>query len=141
MSQASLPIPLSPASPVSPVPCPTRLRPCWQAYDFLTTVAEPVSRPECIHEYRLTPQSLYTAVSVGLDPQTILRVLGMLSKVRQASQPLPGWVPGSRGGSAAAALQACRLPLPELCSCSHYLPHLCAPSAGLCCSTDYFQYA
>lgn len=34
-----------------------------QAYDFLVAIAEPVSRPEFIHEYKLTPYSLFAAVS------------------------------------------------------------------------------
>ena len=51
-----------------------------QAYDFLIAVAEPVSRPEVIHEYMLTPHSLYAAVSIGLDTSTILSVLDRLSK-------------------------------------------------------------
>jgi DNA excision repair protein ERCC-3 len=54
---------------------------CLQAYDFLIAIAEPVCRPESIHEYVLTPQSLYAAVSVGLDRDTILGVLDKLSKV------------------------------------------------------------
>lgn len=53
-----------------------------QAYEFLITVAEPVSRPEIIHEYRLTPHSLYAAVSMGLDSDTLLGVLDRLSKVQ-----------------------------------------------------------
>eukprot|EP00878_Enallax_costatus_P006782 GHUV01007109.1.p1 GENE.GHUV01007109.1~~GHUV01007109.1.p1 ORF type:complete len:1248 (+),score=504.27 GHUV01007109.1:413-4156(+) len=53
-----------------------------QAYDFLIAIAEPVCRPEFIHEYVLTPQSLYAAVSVGLDRDTIWGVLDKLSKVR-----------------------------------------------------------
>lgn len=52
-----------------------------QAYDFLIAIAEPVCRPESIHEYVLTPQSLYAAVSVGLDRDTIWGVLDKLSKV------------------------------------------------------------
>ncbi|KAK9830608.1 hypothetical protein WJX81_004839 [Elliptochloris bilobata] len=52
-----------------------------QAYDFLIAIAEPVCRPECVHEYVLTPHSLYAAVSVGLDTQTIITVLNRLSKV------------------------------------------------------------
>jgi hypothetical protein len=56
-----------------------------QAYDFLIAIAEPVCRPESIHEYVLTPQSLYAAVSVGLDQQTILSVLDKLSKVGSPS--------------------------------------------------------
>lgn len=58
----------------------------WQAYDFLIAIAEPVCRPESIHEYVLTPQSLYAAVSVGLDQQTILGVLDKLSKVTTRAQ-------------------------------------------------------
>lgn len=53
-----------------------------QAYDFLIAIAEPICRPECMHEYKLTPHSLYAAVSVGLDTPTILQVLNRLSKVR-----------------------------------------------------------
>ncbi|KAK0122936.1 transcription factor TFIIH complex ERCC-3 subunit [Cadophora gregata f. sp. sojae] len=52
-----------------------------QAQDFLTTVAEPQSRPQYLHEYILTPHSLYAAVSVGLDPKDIINVLNRLSKV------------------------------------------------------------
>ena len=51
-----------------------------QAYDFLIAVAEPVCRPECVHEYQLTPHSLYAAVSVGLTTTTIISVLSRLSK-------------------------------------------------------------
>jgi DNA excision repair protein ERCC-3 len=57
-----------------------------QAYDFLIAVAEPVSRPECIHEYMLTPHSLYAAVSIGLDTSTIVGVLDRLSKTRLPSE-------------------------------------------------------
>ncbi len=52
-----------------------------QAYDFLIACAEPVCRPESVHEYLLTPHSLYAAVSVGLEAQTIITVLNRLSKV------------------------------------------------------------
>ncbi|KAK2077082.1 hypothetical protein QBZ16_004716 [Prototheca wickerhamii] len=51
-----------------------------QAYDFLIACAEPVSRPEFVHEYALTPHSLYAAVSIGLDTPTLVAVLGRLSK-------------------------------------------------------------
>ena len=50
------------------------------AADFLTTIAEPLSRPRFLHEYKLTVHSLYAAVSVGLTPEDILRTLGKLSK-------------------------------------------------------------
>lgn len=34
----------------------------------------------CIHEYQLTPHSLYAAVSIGLETDTIVAVLNRLSK-------------------------------------------------------------
>lgn len=52
-----------------------------QAYDFLIAIAEPVCRPKLVHEYILTAHSLYAAVSVGLETQTIIAVLDRLSKV------------------------------------------------------------
>lgn len=52
-----------------------------QAYDFLIAIAEPVCRPKLVHEYVLTAHSLYAAVSVGLETQTIIAVLDRLSKV------------------------------------------------------------
>ncbi|KAI3934911.1 hypothetical protein MKW92_025079, partial [Papaver armeniacum] len=51
-----------------------------QAYDFLIAIAEPVSRLESKHEYKLTPYSLYAAVSAGIETQTIVSVLNILSK-------------------------------------------------------------
>lgn len=53
-----------------------------QAYDFLIAIAEPVCRPENMHEYNLTPHSLYAAVSVGLETETIIAVLNKLSKTK-----------------------------------------------------------
>eukprot|EP00124_Ichthyophonus_hoferi_P002677 Ihof_evm2s193 gene=Ihof_evmTU2s193 len=55
-----------------------------RAYDFLIAIAEPVCRPRAIHEYKLTPFSLYAAVSVGLQTKDIIDVLERLSKT-----PLP----------------------------------------------------
>ncbi|RPD61177.1 DNA helicase [Lentinus tigrinus ALCF2SS1-7] len=52
-----------------------------QAQDFLIAIAEPVSRPAFIHEYKLTSYSLYAAVSVGLQTEDIIEVLNRLSKV------------------------------------------------------------
>ncbi|SCU83391.1 LAMI_0C03026g1_1 [Lachancea mirantina] len=52
-----------------------------QAQDFLVTIAEPVSRPSHIHEYRITAYSLYAAVSVGLETDDIIAVLDRLSKI------------------------------------------------------------
>jgi len=51
-----------------------------QAQDFLITISEPVSRPEVIHQYKLTPYSLYAAVSVGLQTDDIINFLRKLSK-------------------------------------------------------------
>ncbi|KAI8065782.1 P-loop containing nucleoside triphosphate hydrolase protein [Gongronella butleri] len=52
-----------------------------QAQDFLVAISEPVSRPTHVQEYRLTPYSLYAAVSVGLETEDIIEVLNRLSKV------------------------------------------------------------
>ncbi|KAJ1284882.1 hypothetical protein BS78_03G239000 [Paspalum vaginatum] len=57
-----------------------------QAYDFLIAIAEPVCRPESMHEYNLTPHSLYAAVSVGLETSTIISVLSKLSKTKLPSE-------------------------------------------------------
>lgn len=56
-----------------------------QAQDFLITIAEPVSRPSHIHEYRITTYSLYAAASVGLETNDIISVLNRLSKVPVAN--------------------------------------------------------
>ena len=50
------------------------------AYDFLIAIAEPVCRPELIHEYKITPYSLYAASSVGLKTTDLLNGLKRLSK-------------------------------------------------------------
>ncbi|CAG8571330.1 3902_t:CDS:10 [Funneliformis caledonium] len=50
-----------------------------KAQDFLIAISEPVSRPSHIHEYKLTPYSLYAAVSVGLETEAIIEVLKILS--------------------------------------------------------------
>ncbi|KAG9240778.1 P-loop containing nucleoside triphosphate hydrolase protein [Calycina marina] len=50
------------------------------AQDFLVTIAEPVSRPQFLHEYILTPHSLYAAVSVGNTVDEIIKVLEKFSK-------------------------------------------------------------
>ncbi|KAL6181280.1 hypothetical protein ACLB2K_047935 [Fragaria x ananassa] len=56
------------------------------AQDFLIAVAEPVRRAELIHEYNLTPESLFAAASTGLEPETIISVLNKLSKNNLAKQ-------------------------------------------------------
>ncbi|PIA25428.1 hypothetical protein AQUCO_11400006v1 [Aquilegia coerulea] len=53
-----------------------------QAYDFLIAIAEPICRPESMHEYNLTPHSLYASVSVGLETESIISVLNKLSKTK-----------------------------------------------------------
>lgn len=45
------------------------------ASEFLVAIAEPVSRPAHIHEYKLTKFSLYAAASVGLTDTIIEGVL------------------------------------------------------------------
>ncbi|XKL60974.1 hypothetical protein PGB90_008031 [Kerria lacca] len=50
------------------------------AHDFLIAIAEPVCRPEFIHEYKLTAYSLYAAVSVGIQTADIIEYLKRLSK-------------------------------------------------------------
>eukprot|EP00127_Corallochytrium_limacisporum_P000580 Clim_evm7s20 gene=Clim_evmTU7s20 len=51
-----------------------------QAYDFLIAIAEPVCRPQFIHEYQITSYSLYAAASVGLQTNHIVEVLERLCK-------------------------------------------------------------
>nr|CAB3243291.1 TFIIH basal transcription factor complex helicase XPB subunit-like [Phallusia mammillata] len=50
------------------------------ARDFLIAISEPICRPKFIHEFRLTPYSLYAAVSVGLETEDIIEYLSRLSK-------------------------------------------------------------
>lgn len=50
------------------------------ARDFLIAIAEPVCRPENIHEFQLTAYSLYAASSVGLQTEDIIEYLSRLSK-------------------------------------------------------------
>jgi len=54
------------------------------AESFLINIAEPQSRVSLIHEYTLTPHSLFAAVSVGLSTEDIIRDLEGYSKT-----PLP----------------------------------------------------
>jgi DNA excision repair protein ERCC-3 len=72
-------------------------RPCWtcpdgniyleafhdlylQAYDFLVAISEPLARPEFMHQYKLTPYSLYAAVATNIGTESIISVLERLSK-------------------------------------------------------------
>lgn len=50
------------------------------ATDFLIAISEPISRPQHIHEYKITSYSLYAAASVGLTTDDILNSLDKLSK-------------------------------------------------------------
>ncbi|KAI5797069.1 P-loop containing nucleoside triphosphate hydrolase protein [Pyronema domesticum] len=53
-----------------------------RAQEFLTTIGEPQSRPQYLHEYKITAHSLYAAVaSAGLTPQDLLGTLERFSKV------------------------------------------------------------
>ncbi|EPR78461.1 DNA repair helicase RAD25 protein [Spraguea lophii 42_110] len=51
-----------------------------QATDFLIAIAEPVSRPAYIHEYKINAYSLYAAASVGLTTDDIINTLDRFSK-------------------------------------------------------------
>ena len=53
-----------------------------QAYDFLIAISEPVSRPQLVHEYKLTPSSLKAAASVNISTRDVISVLDKLSKVK-----------------------------------------------------------
>jgi DNA excision repair protein ERCC-3 len=72
-------------------------RPCWtcpdgviyleafhdlyaSAYEFLVAIADPVARPEYIHQYKLKPFSLYAAVATNIETEAIITVLDRLSK-------------------------------------------------------------
>ena len=78
-------------------------RPCWvcpdgiifleafhdlytSAYDFLVAIAEPVARPEFLHQYKLTPYSLYAAVATNIETDAIISVLNRLSKNKLPNQ-------------------------------------------------------
>ena len=50
------------------------------------TIAEPVSRPTHIHEYKLTKYSLYAAASMGLKDVEIEQVLKRFCKNQQIPQ-------------------------------------------------------
>lgn len=56
-----------------------------QAYDFLVAIAEPVARPEYVHRYLLTTNSLYAAVAVSIETESIIQVLNRLCKTEVPS--------------------------------------------------------
>jgi hypothetical protein len=49
-----------------------------QAYDFLIDIAEPISRPTYFQTYQLTEDSLYSAVAVSRNTDSIIKVLNVL---------------------------------------------------------------
>ncbi|KAK4544158.1 hypothetical protein LTR36_004368 [Oleoguttula mirabilis] len=53
-----------------------------QAQNFLINIAEPQSRTTNMHEYTISPHSLFAAVSVGLTEQDIVRQLELFSKTK-----------------------------------------------------------
>jgi DNA excision repair protein ERCC-3 len=53
-----------------------------QAYDFVIAIAEPVSRPEFVHEYAINAYSLFAAASIGLSTEDILKGLDLFSKTQ-----------------------------------------------------------
>ncbi|KAH9306215.1 hypothetical protein KI387_010619, partial [Taxus chinensis] len=57
-----------------------------QAADFCIAIAEPESRLEQFHEYKLTPASLYGAASAGFDAENMIKYLKMLSKTDLAPE-------------------------------------------------------
>ena len=74
-------------------PLPQAFSPLYaQAYDFLVAVAEPLSRPEMVHEYKLTKHSLYAAVAVSIDTEA------------RAAPPPPRSSPGPSARCAASPL-------------------------------------
>lgn len=53
-----------------------------QAQNFLINIAEPQSRTTNMHEYTVSPHSLFAAVSVGLTESDIIRDLELFSKTK-----------------------------------------------------------
>ena len=47
---------------------------------FLNVIGEPVSRPEYVHIYKLTPYSLFAAVCIGLTPEEVIEGLDFYSR-------------------------------------------------------------
>jgi DNA excision repair protein ERCC-3 len=63
-----------------------------QAYDFLVAIAEPVSRPQFLHEYKLTTYSLFAALSTSLTTQSIIDVLGRLCKTKALPESVVSFI-------------------------------------------------
>lgn len=50
--------------------------------DFLISISEPLSRKKLVHEYVLTPYSLYASVTSGISVHDTIKILRKLSKNR-----------------------------------------------------------
>lgn len=80
-----------------------------------------------MHEYNLTPHSLYAAVSVGLETETIISVLNKLSKTKLPKEMID-FVHGSTAnyGKVKLVLKKNRYfiesPFPEARFCSVFSP-------------------
>jgi DNA excision repair protein ERCC-3 len=53
---------------------------CKEVTEFLIAIAEPMSRPNHIHEYKLTSTSLYAAASVEFTKDFIIKILNNFCK-------------------------------------------------------------
>jgi hypothetical protein len=51
-----------------------------EARDFLVAIAEPLRRPDLIHEYRLDKEILFAAASMNMSGESILATLKKFSK-------------------------------------------------------------
>lgn len=49
-------------------------------YEFLIKIAEPVNKPNFIHLYKITLFSMYTAMSLNLNAEKIIKSLEEYSK-------------------------------------------------------------
>lgn len=78
-----------------------------------------------MHEYNLTPHSLYAAVSVGLETETIISVLNKLSKTKLPKEIID-FIHGSTAnyGKVKLVLKKNRYfvesPFPEVLYCTSY---------------------
>ena len=53
------------------------------ASEFILSIAEPINRPDYIHEYHMTKHSLYAAASVGFDCDVIEKDLLLYCKNKE----------------------------------------------------------
>ena len=78
-----------------------------EATEFLIAIAEPVSRPNHIHEYKLTPTSLYAAASVELKKEDIMNILNKFCKNKVVPKDMEKFIEDytNRYGKAKLVLQ------------------------------------